>query len=101
MTRLEIIKKMIKDNKLVMKHSTKQKDIDVLDEENLILESLLPEDNVKYWSQQDIKNWVCDENIDPKSFKNAGQAISFCMAKLKGMSVQGSDVKEVIEELRK
>lgn len=64
--------------------------------ENAVLNDLLP----KYWSEQDIRNWLQDEKIDVNSFPNTGAVMGFCMQKLKGEPVEGSTVRKIIEELR-
>lgn len=64
--------------------------------ENIILNSLLP----RYWSEQDIRNWIQDEKINVGAFPNEGAVIGLCMSKLKGEPVDGSLVKKIIHEMR-
>ena len=64
-------------------------------EENVLLNSLLPQ----YWSDQDIRNWIKDEDIDVQA-SNEGAVIGQCMGMLKGEPVEGGMVKKIIHEMR-
>jgi len=64
--------------------------------ENVILNNLLP----RYWSEQDIRNWIEDEGIDVNAFPNEGAVIGQCMSMLKGEPVEGGMVKKIIHEIR-
>lgn len=74
-------------------------EVEKLEEENLVLESLITADKILYWSKQDIKNWISDMKINIKASPSASHAVASCMARLKGMDVRGQDVKEVIAEI--
>lgn len=96
-------KTFIKDNQetiTFLKKAGAAADIEKLEEENLVLEALLPEEKpIEYWSKKDIQDWISDEKIDVRSFGSSGQAVGRCMSKLKGMDVRGEDVRDVIEQL--
>lgn len=92
-----MIKKMVKSNEeniSLLEDSDPRKE--QFKRENLILGSLLPQ----YWSEQDIRNWLQDEDIDVNTFPNEGAVMGFCMSKLKGEPVEGGLVKKVIHDLR-
>lgn len=92
-----IVKKMIKaneENLELLKDGDRR--IEQFTKENVLLNSLLP----RYWSEQDIRNWIQDEKIDVNAFPTEGAVIGQCMSKLKGEPVEGSMVKKIIHEMR-
>jgi len=98
---INLVNKLISDNTETLGYLRKgggAEAVERLEEENLVLEALLPEDTTIYWSQDDIRNWIKDEKIDFGNFKSSGQAIGACMSRLKGMDVLGEDVRAVVEE---
>jgi uncharacterized protein YqeY len=92
-----MVKKMIKANddniKLLPEEDSR---VEQFRNENVLLESLLP----RYWSEQDIRNWIQDEGIDVKAFPSEGAVIGQCMSMLKGEAVEGGMVKNIIHEMR-
>ena len=99
---IKFTKKLIKDNEETLGFLRKAgaaAECEKLEEENLVLEALLPDENSLYWSKQDIRNWISDEKINVSSFPSVGQAVGKCMSQLKGMDVRGDDVRQVVEEL--
>lgn len=92
-----IVKKMIKanDENIALLSDTDSRK-EQYQKENVLLNSLLP----RYWSEQDIRNWIQDEKIDVNAFPSEGAVIGLCMSKLKGEAVEGSMVKRIIGEMR-
>jgi uncharacterized protein YqeY len=95
-----LVKKMIKANEdniaLMTESEPTDYRIEKFQKENLLLDSLLP----RYWSDQDIRNWISDEGIDVKAFPSEGAVIGQCMSMLKGEPVEGGMVKKIIHEMR-
>lgn len=95
-----MVKKMIKANtdniELLSNSNPTDARIEEFRKENVLLDSLLP----RYWSEQDIRNWIQDEGIDVNAFPNEGAVMAQCMSQLKGELVEGSTVKRIIHEMR-
>jgi uncharacterized protein YqeY len=95
-----MVKKMVKANMdnidLLSKSNPTDSRIEEFRKENVLLDSLLP----RYWSEQDIRNWIQDEGIEVNAFPNEGAVMAQCMSMLKGEAVEGGTVKRIIHEMR-
>ena len=95
-----MVKKMVKANMdnidLLSKSNPTDSRIEEFRKENVLLDSLLP----RYWSEQDIRNWIQDEGIEVNAFPNEGAVMAQCMSMLKAEAVEGGTVKRIIHEMR-
>lgn len=92
-----IVKGMLDENNKLLKRLEKEDPrYSQCKKATLVLESLLP----RYWSHQDVFNWLKDEKINVNGFTNVSEALGFCEKKLSGELVKPEVVEEVINEMR-
>lgn len=92
----KVLRKIIQSNLETIEHSNEEKK-SILLQENQVLEAFLP----KQLSQDEIQNKLEPVLNQLRSAKSIGQAIGIAMKTLKssGESVDGNDVKQVVEQL--
>lgn len=94
----KVVKKLLKSNGETLAAGPSAEQRARLDEENLILESLLP----KTWDAARIAAELADVAGEIKAAKSDGQATGVAMKhlKAKGAPVEGKDVGEAVKKLR-
>lgn len=99
---IKVIKKIVKSNTetlaVLSERALHGESIKILEENNVLLK-FVPQ----AMSEEEIKEFVKENNIDLSSAKNSGQAMGMLMKPLKasGKEVDATTVKKAVEELIK
>lgn len=94
-TKINIIRKIIQANNEVIAYKPEDSKVEILNKENLILESLLP----IFGSEDQIRELLSNCELDRSNFGKAmGTAIKYLKENAK-FAIDNSIVKKVVEEL--